>query len=197
MGHIVDYFTASRKEDIIPKAIEWCSYNGDREEGSDCYDTTQMHITDRVYDSYEEALDAIEKMYQGKWYYDVAVRYHAKEELVPTAKEIALRKRIKKMYEDKNKYYDAHKLTGRRSSLIGCETCGSKISLDYLKAHPLRWNGYECPVCGESLAPQYVKDRLAKYDADIHNLENQATELVKTRKGKTPVRWLVKVECHC
>ena len=77
-----------------------------------------------------------------------------------------------------------------KSAFIGCQTCGSKISHEYLK-------GNCCPVCGNDLRPKSTRDTVAKYKANV----DKANDLIKAEEKKaiakySKIKWLVKIEYH-
>lgn len=80
--------------------------------------------------------------------------------------------------------------TKRKSELIGCKCCGSKIARKYLK------NNF-CPVCHSDLRPETTLNRIAALKAKADKLHDAVLkEETKIAKKNGNVRWLVKIEYH-
>jgi hypothetical protein len=81
---------------------------------------------------------------------------------------------------------------GRTSAKVGCKTCGSSLSLKYLKS------GY-CPVCGGDLrnsAKQHsVQVAKRRYEAACNELEEASQYYTAKMKKYGAGNWLVRVEC--
>lgn len=190
MGHATNYITVDKRSEIWPAAENYAFYNTDRGENP----TGSYHGNLRIHDtpvceSYEEAVEMINGWDTG-WYSDHAVQYKDKSALNPTKQMQAIQDRSDKMLQDKHEYIKAHSLKNRKSAYIGCKECGSKISVKHLR-------GNACPLCGTDLRPDYVIERIKKYDRDNEALLDQYIELKNKRSGKCPIKWLVKVEVHC
>ena len=188
--HQIEYYTVDKRKEIMEVASEFAFYNTDRGENPTGSYHGNMTIHDKpICESYEEAKERIDEWDTG-WYSDHAVQYKDKSKLNPTKQMETLEARAKKLIDDKKEYLEAHAVRNRKSELIGCAKCGSKIARSYLR-------GDRCPVCGTDMKPEYVIERIRKYEADYKAVMKQIEELRRKQSGKCPVRWLVKVEVHC
>ena len=188
--HAVEYFTVADRGEIMRTAQEYAYYNTDREENPSGDYHGQMTIHDDIIcESYDDAVETIDRLDRG-FYDDHAVRYKDKDALKPTKQMEALKAKGDKLIGDRIAYAKAHQPQARKSEFAGCKKCGSKISLKYL-------NGNKCPVCRNDLRPEYVLERLKKYDADLEATQKKYAELKKKQTGKCPIRWAFKVEVHC
>jgi hypothetical protein len=50
---------------------------------------------------------------------------------------------------------------------------------------------------GEELRPDYVVERIKKYDEDYNELCKKYRNIAEKRKESCPIRWCFKVEVHC
>lgn len=188
--HAVEYLTVGKKSEIMPAAAEFAFYNTDRGENPGGGYHGRMTVHDSpVCESYEEAKAFIEDHDNG-WYDDHAVRYKDKSKLKPTKQMETLRARMQKNIADKHKYRETHSVSNRKSEFAGCKHCGSRLAVKHLRTN-------RCPVCGGNLLPEYVLQRLNKYDNDLDKMRKQYELLERNQKGNCPVKWLVKVEVHC
>ena len=190
MGHAVDYFTTNKRSEIMAIAEEYAFYNTDRGENPTGSYHGRMTIHDKpICESYDEAHDFICRNDNG-WYDDHAVQYKDKSALAPTKAMLANKEKARKLMADKKAYEEKHDPRARKAEYIGCKTCGSKLSREYLR-------GNKCPMCGTDLRADYVVERIAKYNADYKKLLEQYMEMESKQKGKCPIKWLVKIEVHC
>lgn len=188
--HQIQYYTVARRSEIMSVAEEFAFYTVDRGENPTGSYHGNMTIHDKpICESYEEAEEKIAEWDTG-WYSDHAVQFKDKSKLKPTKAMEALEARAKKLTADKNDYIAVHSVQNRKSELIGCGKCGSKIARSYMR-------GERCPVCGKDMRPEYVLERIKKYEADYKAVMRQLEELRRKQSGKCPVLWLVKVEVHC
>ena len=171
-------------------AERFASRNVDREENPSGSYHGNMHIHDSpICESWEDAKGRIEGWDTG-WYSDHAVQYKDKSSLKPTKAMEALQEKHKKLIYARDTYKKEHSLKNRKSELVGCKKCGSKVAVAYIGSH-------YCPVCGKDLWADYILERIKKYNADIKSVEEQMNEMKKKQTGKCPIKWLVKVEVHC
>lgn len=190
MGHAIEYFTTDNRSEIMNIAEEFAWCNVDRMENHSGSYHGNMHIHDNIIcESYNEAFKKIEALDRG-FYDDHAVQYKDKDSLPPNKSMLVLKERMNKNRKDKEAYAEAHSLKNRKSAFIGCPECGSKLSLKYLRY-------YKCPLCNKDLRPDYVVERLKKYDEDWEELKEKYYEVVRNRKDKCKTMWLIKVEVHC
>lgn len=190
MGHAIEYFSVSDRKEIMQTAEEFAYYNVDRQENpsGDYHGTMTIH-DDIICESYEDAIAKIDSLDRG-FYDDHAVRYKDKSALKPTKQMEALKARMMKNIENGRGYADEHSVKRRKSEFAGCKKCGSKIAIKHMRTE-------RCPVCGNDLRPEYVIERLKKYNVDLEKMRKQYAELEKNQKGKCPIRWAFKVEVHC
>lgn len=79
----------------------------------------------------------------------------------------------------------------RKSALIGCAACGSKLSREHLGERD------RCPVCHASLRSKTDSDRIAA-KADAIRRAEQALRESRVKDGeRAPVRWAMIAEVHC
>ena len=188
--HDIEYYTTDKRSEIMRIANEFAFYHTDKGENPTGAYHGNMTIHDRpICESYEEAKEKIDEWDNG-WYSDHAVQYKDKSKLKPTKQMEALEAKARKLVTEKYDYETAHSMQNRKSEFIGCKKCESKIARKYLRAD-------RCPVCGVDMRPEYVIERIRKYDADYKAVMKQIEELRRKQNGKCPVRWLVKVEVHC
>lgn len=121
------------------------------------------------------------------WYDQLAVRYY-----VSTPKQCKaldnLRAKIKAAYYE---FYSRNsKIWAEtvKAELVGCKTCGSRMSRVYLKTN-------RCPVCGNDLRPESMRKSVEAAKAKWKKAQDAEQEYVK-KHGKKTVKWLVKIEYH-
>ena len=190
MGHAIDYIVVEKREDIMAEAEDFAYWNVDEQENPSRSYHGNLKIHDNIIcESYDEAIKKIESLDRG-WYDDHAVQFKDKNALAPNKAMETLDEKMAKNREDKKKYEKEHSISKRKSALIGCPNCGSKLSVKHL-------NGEYCPVCRQDLRAEYILDRLEKFDIDYEVMKKNYRDIVKNRKEKCPIKWLVKVEVHC
>lgn len=192
MGHAIDYIRVDKKKDILPAAQRYAAENVDRQE--DPAGSYHGHLTvhdSPILDSAQDAYDWIRSVDRG-FYDDHAVQFKDCDSLKPTKEMLAIRGRAQDNRMKKREYSLSHGLAQlHKSQYVSCKACGSRLAMKYMDTRN------RCPVCGKTLLPQYVLDRLKKFDEDEEALHKKYEELNKKRKDRAPVRWLVKVEVHC
>lgn len=195
--HAINYETVTKRENIFPVAEEFAYYNVDREENPSGSYHGQMTIhDDLVYDTFDEAKKAIERLDRG-FYDDHAVKYHKTGEVKESKTLINLRERLAKEQENKVKYEEGHAISNFKAALVTCKRCTSKINKAYLKNNR---RDYICPVCGNDLRAEYVVERIKKFDDKIADLKNKVKaeeEKCKKKAKSNQIVWLVKMEVHC
>lgn len=196
MAHDIEYWQYSKKtnkKDILSEIREYVERE-DYDEGG-TYSSSQMHWHDDVvYDSEDEARDAIDRMDNG-WYDDHAVLFKDTSGLTKKTKRMdTIEARIKETKDKKADYIQKHQITNRTSDTITCPKCRSRISLAYYHGT------HYCPVCGAELYSQTVQNAIKRYDDKVAELEKemQAEQKKAAQKvlSKAPVKWLVKFEFH-
>ena len=189
MGHVYDYSVfpeKTSKEKMYESSTEFAFYNVDREENPTCSYFNRWVQHNMVFDSKAEAENFLNK--QGT-YVDGCVRF--REPAKPSAKMINLKEKIKATCQKQREFDKNHNITSRKSKLIGCENCGSKVAKNFLKSN-------FCPVCGKDLRAEYILEKLKEYDKKNEFLkEEYEKEKNKQAKKKPVIKWLVKTEVHC
>lgn len=191
MSHNIKYF--EYREDVNRKKIEAELDNyvahEDWQEGCHGLNSPIRWIEScGVFNGYDEALAFIKSVDRG-WYDSLAVRYRdfdGKETPALKKAKEKLNAAIEKYSTSNNKFHFAE----AKSAFIGCQTCGSKISHEYLE-------GNCCPVCGNDLRPKSTRDTIAKYKDNVDKARVLVTEEEKNAVAKhSKIKWLVKIEYH-
>lgn len=187
------------KQQICFEADEWSRYNSDTR--SELPNSIKFEPY-KVYDSYEDAKEYLEN--HSGFYYEGAVPYKSFEKK-SNAKSERIEKKLKQQNDkilvlkiELGKYVSKNDVKNRKSIYVGCSKCGSKLHKDYIRLGSISQN---CPLCGENLFSETVKNRIKKYQEDIKEQEkiyrNLQKELDKAKQtGKYELKWCVKLECH-
>lgn len=188
MGHCIQYIVADKntpKPSILSDIREEVMHEDWAEGGS--YHGRMTWHDNKVYGDYDEAVDAIDAFDNG-WYDDHAVLFRDCGK-----QENATIRRLQKQIEDTRKkmedYIAANHIANRKSALIGCPHCASKLSREYLK-------GDYCPLCRTDLRSDTVLSRIQGYKDKIADWEKKIRAEKKKLGEKAPVKWLVKYEYH-
>lgn len=198
MGHCINHTVLDKNANRKAFLCELDEYvsQADWEEGG-CYPASQLTWhDDRVYDSREEAEEAIRRFDTG-FYSDHAVLFRDTDatEKPHTKQHDTLAKRIETLSKQRDEYIAANHADCRKSAYIGCPTCGSKLRREYLMGRD------KCPVCGGELRSETVMSRIASYDTRIKDAKKQLKALDRKQSKRAsehaPVKWLVKWEYHC
>ena len=198
MGHCINKTVieknANRKA-FLRELDEYVS-QADYEEGG-CYPASQLTWhEDRIYDTREDAEEAIRRFDKG-FYSDHAVLFRDTDAVAKTTtkQHDTIVKRIDTLSKQREEYVAANHADCRKSAYIGCPSCGSKLRREYLMGRD------KCPVCGGELRSETVMGRIASYDARIKDAKKQLKALdrkhAKRVSEHAPVKWLVKWEYHC
>ena len=190
MGHETKYMefpkNTSKQEMFARRAciIEAC---GDRDPSDGSLVTHDNGFTlhdGKVYSSYSDAIDAINKFDNG-FYDDHGVLF--KESKAKSKARLDLQDKIQETRRKKREFYNNHLPSKAKATFVGCPECKSKLAKEFLETD-------RCPVCKKSMFPKTTKDRLKAYDAKLKQLEAKDLELERKQKGE--VKWLVKLEFH-
>lgn len=190
MGHIVNYITADKnanRRNIIASIQEEVYHEDWQEDGS--YHGNLTWHENKIYDCRQDAYDAIDKFDKG-WYDDHAVLFRDLDAVSPTKTMENIKFRIEETRKAKADFVDSHHVRDRKSALIGCEHCGSKVAREYIPTTD------RCPVCRHDLRPESTRERVKRFDAKVRELEGRYLEAQKKLVAKAPVKWLVKYEYH-
>ena len=190
MGHAIYYMTfpkGTTKNEMLKRRAGKIRAEGDRDPADGFLLASDNGFTlhdGKIYDSYDDAVEAIERYDRG-FYDDHGVLYKTAKEPTKAMEDIS--RRIDETMKKKKDFFDSHQPNRVKAEYVGCPECGSKISKKHLRSH-------RCPVCGKSMLPKSTKDRLSGYDAKVKDLEKKYAELERKQKGD--VMWLVKLEFH-
>lgn len=196
MSHVVQYSIVDKNIDKNALIADIC-YEVEHEDWLEggTYDAGQLTWhNDKIYDTEEEAREAIERFDNG-WYDDHAVLFHDASGIAKKTKKIeTLENRINNETAKKKAYIEQNAITNRKSASITCPTCNSRITLSYYRGT------HFCPVCRGELYSSTVLVRLKKFDEKIDELTKELKkaerEQAKKNAAKAPVKWLVKYEYH-
>ena len=200
MGHEVRHYDVKENIDRVAfeKKLDHMVAMDDWQEGASGLPKSIRWIESAgVLDSYDDALDYIEK-HDHRAYDQLAVRYNAtKDEFKPSAKFLNAKEREKNAREAYKNLTDKINADffGAKSEYVGCKGCGSKLSRKHL-SHPT------CPLCKNSLLSETASTRLSRSFDKIKDSKKKADDAWKAdekrrKKGKIgDVRWLVKIEYH-
>ena len=189
MGHAIDYFIlkATNKDDALKEgykiAQHFASVNVDREENP----SGDYHGSIQYYNNIFDCEESAKEFFRRKGnYYDGIVRVR---QASPSALKRADEKRRKlysRVTQLKTDVLNNFRL--RTSVTIACKNCGSR----FLKEEWLR-RGLYCPVCRNWAAPNSAKEKLAKLQADLNQVEE---DLRKEQAQSSTLRYFLKVEVH-
>lgn len=172
MGHSISHYTrkVTTKKDLQAFIDEITENAYDPQETSSYHGNLTVHDK-TIYKNYDEALQAIES-YDNGWYDDHIVQYWG----ISTEGQ----KKVQEMNKKRDEYINAHSIHLRSSKYVGCQGCGSKLYLGYIK-------GEKCPLCQTDLRPESTIEKIKWYD-------KKAKEIAEKYKAKF---WLAKIEYHC
>lgn len=195
MGHSIQYYKFDENKDkgeILAIANEDAIYESDSRSS---LPGNIRFIGGKIYDSEEDAYNAIKKLDKG-WYDQLAVKYLHYEQRKETKTIINLRERIKKAEDDLVEYKQKSSIKNRKSKFVGCPRCESKINKEYIMDTGYGWN--KCPLCSEELSSETIKKSIENKQINIGKMKEDLIKLIQenNRKGKSKVKWLVKTEFH-
>lgn len=190
MGHIVKYIVAPKNANRKNIVAEICYEveHADWEENGHYHSRLTWH-ENKVYSCKQDAHEAIEKFDNG-WYDDHAVLFLDLDAVKPTKSMEGIKARIEENRKAQAEFIANHHVRDRKSALIGCDKCGSKVAREYIPTTD------RCPVCRNDLRPASTKDRIKRFEAKTKELEGKYLEAQKKLAAKAPVKWLVKYEYH-
>ena len=184
-----EYKYGASKSKIIADIEEEVMHE-DWREGGHYHGNLTWH-ENTIYDSRNEALKAI-LAYDRGWYDDHAVLYNSYPFIQDSKKIAGLFVKIDKLKVQRSAYREKHAIANRKSELITCTNCKSKVARSYFNADD------RCPVCNASLRSEAVQKKLDWYDEQITDAFTAITEERDriSKKHKPQVMWLVKYEYH-
>lgn len=184
-----DYPQNANKRTVANEIDEYVAHEDWKEGCSGLYNGIRW-LDGNIYDSYDEAMDALEKLDRGN-YDNLAVLYKSYAHVKRTKKMEALQERMFQVQEAKrvldNK--SVKELSARKSQYLGCKNCGSKLATKYIK-------NSKCPLCGAELRSDTVMARLNAMSDKFSALLKECKAEEKKAKNKAETRWLVKFEYH-
>ena len=149
---------------------------------------------DFICDSLEDAEKYIEEHDNG-WYDQLAVKYRqVPSSEIKSSKLTNLLKQLETARQRINNLSQMNYFENHKSAFLGCKTCLSKISQQYLTKR------YYCPVCGNDMRSETHLERLKKAKENVSSVQNAIEEerkyLYKKSIKKAELYWLVKIEYH-
>lgn len=193
MGHEIKHFTYPENVNKTKVQHDLDNYAAreDWQEGCSGLNSPIRWI-DHVCANYDEAEAYIESHDKG-WYDQLAVKYREYEKIEPTKALLSLKDRLEKEVEKATWYAAAHSVSSFKAEFVGCPDCGSKLKRTLLKSE-------KCPLCRAELRGKTTVETLARYDANIRDLQKQIKEEEKKMQEKnlkkSTIKWLVKIEYH-
>lgn len=198
MGHAIQNLSFDEKDSrktIQAECDEWGNYNADLQErgGCLCGLGSPVRFTDKVFDSYEDAEDYLDRTPS---YAQTAVKYKVYPKTTPTKTITELQRRINE-YESRVRELNEPHYKGVKSATIKCKKCGSALATAYCGKS---WYN-SCPICRAELRPQSTIDKIHKYNETLDELRKKLKAEVKKENQKNEkkvrLRWLVHCEVHC
>ena len=193
MGHEVKHFTYPENvnKTRVQRDLDNYAAHEDWQEGCRGLNGS-IRWNDHVCANYEEAEAYIESHDKGR-YGQLAVKYREYEKIEPTKNLLSLKERLDKEREKKAEYTAAHSVSAFKAEFVGCPDCGSKLKKTLLKSE-------NCPLCRAELRGKTTVDTIARYEANIRDLQKQIKEEEKKMEEKnlkkSKIKWLVKIEYH-
>lgn len=190
MGHAIGggFLKATTKEEAMREALrdaeEFAYYNSDREENPNGAYEGYLKFYNRVFDTEDEAEEFFNSL--GAYCDGVCmVKEAGRGAMNRYAKKVeSIRKKKQEFLEN-----ILEKFKERTSKSIGCKKCGTRIPSDVALKHNLH-----CPNCRNWLVTDSVKEKYAKYDAQLELAKEQ---LKKDTAENGKVRFWCKYEVHC
>lgn len=194
MSHNVDY--ASFDEKVNRREVqEWGNeraYHAGWEEGATGLISPIRWLENVVCEDYDKAHEYIKRVDKG-WYDQIAVKYRECTIIKSTATLTNLQTRLANEKQKKVDYEKAHSVMAFKAEYVGCPNCGSKIKKSFLRVN-------SCPVCRAEMRSKTTMETLARYDANIRDLEKQIKaeerKLQEKNLKMSKIKWLVKIEYH-
>jgi len=188
MSHNIEHFEYPQnvsKQDVEKELNSYIAHEDWQEGCSGLYHPIRW-LDDKVYDTYNDACEAINRLDKG-WYDNIAVQYYERETKADD-KYKELEKKSDELYKefdrrDKLLYSDFV-----ISNSIGCKKCGSRLASKWLRSN-------FCPVCKNDLRPEHMLKSVEAAKAKANRARKAAADyLVKVAKKR--IMWLVKIEYH-
>lgn len=146
----------------------------------------QRLMKGKIYESYDEATQAIEDRY-AEWVKNcnVVVAFYDTDAAKQTKKLENLMTRFKKEEQKLSDYVEKTDCKNFKAKLITCPSCESKINKKYIRRS-------SCPLCHADLRSKTVIDTTNRYCENIKKLKKEITQEQNKQKDRLPVRYLVR-----
>lgn len=142
-------------------------------------EAANFHIDYTIYGSIDEGLNKTRKTTDR-----FAFRYRTE---VSTKESNDMKERIERLTKNLNEYREAHHVKNRKSQLIGCSTCGSKINKEYVKENNC------CPACCSSFYSSTDTTRIQGY---LNNIDKWKKAYKRLNVGKEKYGWYIHTKHH-
>lgn len=199
MGHacqILTFKETTSKRTIAAECTEWGDYNCDPyEHGGHCdCGGIEPYYTNRLFDSYEEAVEYLDKTFGN--YRQTAVRYKKYPTTKPTKAMEDLKRRISE-YEARIAELNKPHYAFVKVKTVKCKCCGAVLPTAYCgKSYH-----NNCPVCKSDLRPETSLSKIDNYKATIKELtaklKAEQKKLDAKNEKKATIYWAVACEVHC
>lgn len=190
MGHYVDgcFLKATTKEAAMKEGLaaaeEFAFYNVDRDENPLGTYHGKFRYYDRIFNSEDEAFAFFDSI---GCYKDGVVRIRVVSESAQTKYS----NKVNSINKKKREFFASilEKFAERTSKTVGCKKCGTRID-----SRAALNNNLHCPVCGNWLVSNTIKERYAKFDKQ---LEDAKAKYVKECSESKKIRYFAKFSVHC
>lgn len=196
MGHEVLYDSYSidkSKASINALSHEISEYHSDSRGPLNA----NIRFIDVICEDWDAAIEKIESLDNG-WYDQLAVKYYSYEETKESKRTESLRERLSTLTENLKERKQNSCIKNRKSKFITCTKCKSSVNKEYIddRIDFYRWNC--CPVCGEDLMSNTVKEMINTAEEKIQKCREELNDSIKKdeRRGKRTLNWCVKIEFH-
>lgn len=196
MGHAINIYTFP--EDVDPPVVqecadEWCRCNCDPwEHGGDALHVTADPVRWKrglaVFPDLEAAEDYLCSGARPA-YETWAVRFRSDGE--PSKRTMKIEERLARLEGELESLRSSTLPAKRKSALIGCAACGSKLSREHLGVRDC------CPVCGAPLRSKTDLERIAAKGKAVAAAEGALRESRAKDGERAPLLWAVIAEVHC
>lgn len=196
MGHCISYLVFPKnttEKELREAGSEFAFNNADRQENPyGIYDNRLTVHRDKVYENRDAAERAINAFDNG-CYDDHAVLFQdlssIKSEVMD--KKIAeINGKIRELATEREAYKKLHSIKTFKSKQVGCQKCGSKLTIEYLK-----WE--TCPVCNQDLRGKTTLETIERFNERIRQQEEKRENVRQQYASKAQIMMLCKFEVHC
>lgn len=191
MGHEIMHWTYPynyNKRDIVNEIDEYIKKKCWEEGSGGLYGSIRW-IDETVYNSYNAAVEAINKMDRNN-YDHLAVPYLELPHGTTSKKLEALKEKIRETYKQYNSLNGEIVVKSFKAQYVACKNCGSKLNKDHL-------NSNFCPLCRNDMRSESIQSKIKSLYQKWQNLQielRKEEETLATKKGIK--KWVVKFEYH-